>query len=125
MAKDLKTRIMESLENLVTLEIVTAVGHIQAGVPSKAAASEEGKPSQTDRSFPDIDYDKNPKIILTKLNLLQGDIKTVYHEDFVTGEYKSLREFHAAREKEAYNIVMQNMAALEKLLKIAKEQAEG
>lgn len=64
---------MESLENLVTLEIVTAVGHIRAATEDKAA--------DTEQSFPDIDYNKNPKMILTKINLLQGDIKTVYHEE--------------------------------------------
>ncbi|MDM8552209.1 hypothetical protein QUF72_19140 [Desulfobacterales bacterium HSG2] len=131
MAKNLKTRIMESLENLVTLEIMTAVGYIQAG-PAKAPASKNGKAAHRDgraayreRSFPDIDYGKDPKMILTKINLLQGDIKTVYNEEFVTGEYKSLREFHAAREKEAHNIVMQNIAALERLLRLSRDLAEG
>ena len=115
MAKYLKEKIMESIENLVTLEIMTAVGH----VASPAGGSEEG------RSLPDLDYDRNPKMILTKINLLQGDIKTVYHEAFVTGEYQELRAFHSAREKEGYNIVLQNIAVLERLLEMVTEHSEG
>ncbi len=115
MAKDLKKKIMESIENLVTLDIMTAVGH----VAGPAGGSEEG------RNLPDLDYEKNPKMILTKINLLQGDIKTVYHEAFVTGEYQELRAFHATREKEGYKIVLQNIAVLERLLKMITEHSEG
>lgn len=115
MAKDLKEKIMESVENLVTLEIMTAVGH----VAGPSGGSDEG------RSLPDLDYDRNPKMILTKIDLLQGDIKTVYHEDFVTGDYQELKAFHAAREKEGYNIIQQNIEALKSLLKMVDEHSEG
>ncbi len=116
MAKDLKTRIMESLENLVTLEIVTAVGQVHPELSD--SAEDAGK-----RPL-EIDYSKNPKMILTRINLLQGDVTTIYHEEFVTGEYQALREFHAAREKEGHHIVMQNIEVLERLLKLINQHVE-
>ncbi len=105
----LKDRILNALNNLASLEIITAVGH----------ATPEGD------NGPDLDYSRNPKMILTKINLLQGDIKTVYHEDFVTGPYQNLKNYHAAREKEGYDIIMRNMDAIERLLKLAETRLEG
>lgn len=105
MANELMERIKNAANNLVTLEIITVVGDM---------VLKEGKTS------PGIDYAKNPKIILTQINLLQGDITTVYHEEFVTGAYQSLREFHAAREKEGYAMVKANIEALKALLELVK-----
>jgi hypothetical protein len=103
----LMSDIKNSLEHLVTLEIITAVGAIKVN----------------DDKGPDLDYDKAPKMILTKINLLQGDIKTVFDEEFVTGPYQALREFHGAREKEGYQLVQNNIAALERLFQFVKSLA--
>ncbi|MBI4300188.1 MAG: hypothetical protein HY677_03555 [Chloroflexi bacterium] len=102
---DLLTTIKNALEKLVSLEIVTAVGPIKGGETSNA----------------DIDWDQNPKVILTRIDLLQGDIKTVFDPVFVTGEYQSLRDFHANREKEGHEIVLKNIAALRALYSLAQE----
>ncbi len=115
---DLKTTIMDSMKNLVTLEIVTAIGQVQF----KPKAD---KPEDADRHFPDLDYERNPKMIMTKIDLLQGDIKTVFNEEFVTGEYWALREFHEAREKEGHDIIQKNIDTLERLLKLAASYSEG
>lgn len=109
MSDELIERIKDALNNLVTLEITTAVGDV---------ALTEGKKA------PSIDYSKNPKVIMTKINLLQGDITTVFHEEYVTGQYQSLRDFHAAREKEGYDMIKANIAALEKLLELAASLAK-
>ncbi|VEN74698.1 conserved hypothetical protein [Candidatus Desulfarcum epimagneticum] len=106
MTIDLKQKIMDSIENLVTLEIITAVSHPDAG--EKGAADP---------------FDGSRKMT-TRIDLLQGDIKTLYDEEFVTGKYQALRAFHTEKEKEGYQIVMQNIAALEKLLKLAMGESE-
>jgi len=113
--KDLKTRIRESIRNLATLEIITAVGHVRF-VHEDDPENGAGKP--------DLDYERDPKVILTKIDLLQGDIKTVYNEEFVTGNYQALRDFHAEREKEGYDIVLKNIAALERLLNLVNAHSE-
>ncbi len=111
MASQLKERILKAFDNLVTLEIVTAVGHVTRSDEETGAL--------------DLDFDRDPKIILTKIDLLQGDIKTVYHEAFVSGEYAELKTFHAAREKEGHGLVRQNIETLERLLKLANDHLEG
>ncbi len=116
--KDLVNRIQSSLNNLVTLEIITAVGQV-IFKPQKDQAQ------GSEISYPDIDYNKNPKVILTKIDLLQGDIKTIYDEEFVTGSYTGLRDFHADREKEGYEIVHKNLAALKELLDMVRKFIEG
>jgi hypothetical protein len=97
-------KIQAALENSVTLEIITAVGQIKGG-PEKNA---------------EIDWTKNPTVMLTKINLLQGDIETVFDPAYVTGDYQALRDFHADREKEGYDIVQKNLQALKELFNLAK-----
>jgi hypothetical protein len=109
---ELITKIKKALENLVTLEIVTIVGDVKFQPKSD---------TEKDKIIATIDYSTEPKAILTKIDLLQGDIQTVFHEDFVTGNYTELREFHAAREAQGHDIVEQNLAALEKLFQLAKK----
>ena len=100
-------QIQEALKNLVTLEIITAVGPVKI---------EEG--------FADIDPEGDPKVILSKIDLLQGDIKTVYDEEYVTGNYKELKEFHKEREKEGHAIIKGNIATIKELLMLLKSENE-
>lgn len=104
-SETLLARIKEAITNLVTLEIVTAVGEVKE-VNGKSL---------------EIDLSKNPSIILTKIDLLQGDIKTVYHENFVTGEYKELKEFHKLREEQGHEIIKNNIETLKKIYDFAKK----
>lgn len=109
MAESLKEKVLKAFDNLVTLEIITAVGHLTQPRPEE------------DPFGLDIDFDRDPKIILTKINLLQGDIKTVYHEAFVTGDYAGLKAFHAKRESQGHDLIRQNIEILERLLKLAND----
>lgn len=109
-------RIKEALENLVTLEVITAVGQVKFGGPGT--------------QNPDLDTDKDYKLILTKIDLLQGDIKTVYDPEFVTGNYRELKEFHKSREEQGHQLVKDNLAALKSLFDLvmdlrAKTEAEA
>ncbi|MCF6159179.1 MAG: hypothetical protein E3K32_11585 [wastewater metagenome] len=106
MANEVIEKIKNAVNNLVTLEIITAVGDVML---------KDGKVS------PVIDYSKNPNVMLTRVDLLQGDITTVFHEEFVTGKYQSLRDFHAGREKEGYEMIKANIAALERLWDFAQK----
>jgi hypothetical protein len=115
---DLLDTLRNALEDLVTLEIITAVGQIK----HSPAPGESGNPTP---SSPDIDWDQGPKVMLTKINLIQGDIKTVLDPSFVTGDYQSVREFHLAREKEGYQMIHQNLAAIKELYALAQEWLGG
>jgi hypothetical protein len=101
----LTTKILEAVDDLITLRIITAVG-----LPK--IDGEKGKP--------EIDFAK-ANVISTKINLLQGDITTLFDPVFVTGGYQCLREFHAAREKEGSEIVQKNIAAIRSLIDLIRE----
>ncbi|MCA9744564.1 MAG: hypothetical protein H6695_13355 [Deferribacteres bacterium] len=97
--------IKEALQNLVTLEIITAVGQVDFNAPNG----------------PDLDTEKDPKVILTKINLIQGDVKTVYDPEFITGNYRELKDFHKTREEMGHQMIKDNLDALMKLFNLAKD----
>jgi hypothetical protein len=115
MYQDLMKRISGSIERLLTLEIVTAVGTVD---PTKS----------DDPNWPDLADIEQPQMIVSKFNLLDGDIRTIFGEAFVTGDYKSLVDYHTAREKQGFEIINNNIAALKALLQLARgldDKTEG
>lgn len=108
--QELMDEIKSKISDLVTLEIITAVGEV------KFAAD----PDDSTKVSAVIDTQTPAKAILTKINLLDGDIRTVLDPAFVTGDYKDLQAFHAEREKEGHAIVKANLAALKALFDLAK-----
>jgi hypothetical protein len=100
---ELLKQLRDALNKYVTLEIVTAVGEVMVD-------------SKGDR---DLDWTKNPAVALTKIDLLQGDIKTIFDASFVTGDFQALREFHASREQQGHDIIQKNIAALKSLFELA------
>ena len=107
----LMKRIQEALVNLIRLRIVTAVGVVTVAL-------------NNDGSVKDVEIEQNGKAISTCVDLVGGDMTTVFDPEFVTGSYKSLREFHAAREKEGHDIVEKNLKALKALFDLVKELAK-
>ncbi len=107
--EELIEKIKQALRNLVTLEIITAVGGIK---------------KDGEKAVPDIDF-QTDKAMLTRINLLQGDITTVVNESFATGPYAALRDYHEAKVKEGYAIIEKNIAALERLARLAKSELLG
>lgn len=102
--ESLLEEIKKAVAEFKTLEIVTVVGTVIPGESVK------------DLSFK---FDKNSKTILTRIDILDGDITTVIDEAYVTGDYQSLREFHAQREEKGYSIVRNNIAAIRELFSAA------
>ena len=110
MANQFLESIKASLYNLKTLEIVTAVGSVQ--YPSTPPKADE-------LHLPDLDTSKPYASMLTKIDLLEGDVTTVMNEQFATGDYTSLRAFHQAREEQGHQIIVNNINAIKELLNLA------
>ena len=92
----LQDKILDALDNLVTLKITTSV---LTG------------PGAEDR-----------RSMVTQIDLLQGDISTDIPKEFVDGgPYESLRAFHQEREQQGGDIVKANVEALKSLLGLAIE----
>lgn len=87
-------KITESIENIVTLNVETIV-------------VAEGADDVT---------------VLTKIDLLQGDISTNLPADYFSEDNALLREFHTDKEKQAQAIIDKN---LDQLVAAAKSLAEA
>ena len=106
MTSNLISDIREALEKLKTLEIITAVGDVDL---SDAPAGR----------LPLLRDGTAAATIVTRIDLLQGDIQTVFSPEIVTGDYQSLRDFHAQREEQGHQIVLDNIKALKALISLA------
>ena len=97
----LADRIKNSLANLVTLEIVTAVGRPD--------------PETLEPSY------GQDRVMISKINLLDGDITNVIDEAFVSGELEPLRSFHETQVVKGEQIVRGNLKALRELYEMARQ----
>ena len=97
-------RLLDTAEQLVTLEIVTVVGTYDAKTNTPGA---------------------NSKMMRTRLSLLDGDKITEVDPDFVTGPFASLRGFHAEAEKQGNDIIKANIETIEKLLGLLERLRGG
>lgn len=74
---ELIQKVEDKLGNLITLEIVTAVGPVTY------------KPGKTreDAGSLEIDWQQKKEVLLSRINLLEGDIVTVLPSFFLDGKY--------------------------------------
>jgi hypothetical protein len=96
-------------DNLVTLNIVTAVGDVDIATGKGGDQRLTIKPGA--------------KVLWTEIDMLEGDIKTSIHPDFAGDAGKELRAFHASREQQGQAIIKNNIEALEKLLVLIEDLA--
>ena len=88
-------KVKESFDKLVKLEIKTAIG-----------------------------TEQNNRAIKTTIDLLQGDISTIIHDDFITKpELEPIYKFHLEREAQGIERVKGNIEAVKSALSLAKELA--
>jgi hypothetical protein len=104
---DFWNRVKDSLDNLVTLKIITSVGPVPA-------VDDKGN----------LIAGVSAHLMRSRINLLQGDIVTEIDPAFVTGELKDLRDFHMRREQEGSAIVDKNIEVLRSLLSFAVEATQ-
>lgn len=97
------------LNQLVTLNIVTAVGAAKVDIKSDEAGGAATKIEVGDGST---------KVIWTAINLAQGDITTVIDPEFQGESGKELREFHKSRETQGLEIIRGNISALKELVSL-------
>jgi hypothetical protein len=102
-AQNLIDSLEKSIDNLVTLKIITSVGPTTEAGQAPAAGATPAAPT---------------KALVTTINLLQGDITTEIDPAYLTPEYKPLWDFHSAREKQGADIIKANIEAIEKLFKL-------
>ena len=98
--------IKQSVNNLKTLEVRTVIGKFK-----------------WDEAQKKITYqDKDVKLILTQIDLVEGDITTSFSEDFLEPPYDQIRKYHADKEKQGYEIIEGNLKALKELVKLVRSE---
>jgi hypothetical protein len=90
--------IKDAMNNLVNLDIRTIVGEVEFDNKGKMQ--------------PNV----GSKQIVSRMNLLDGDITTAFSEEFLQAPLDSVRGFHALRERQAMEIVHGNIRALQQMI---------
>jgi len=90
--------IKKAMSNLVNLDIRTVVGDFDYGNDGKLKAKPDAKQ------------------IVTRINLLDGDITTAFSEEFLEAPLDTVRGFHGMRERQGMEIVQGNIRALQQLV---------
>ena len=90
--ESVKQKISDTIENLITLKIVTSVG-----------AGETGQRMET------------------QINLVAGDIQNSIDREFVTGDLKELRTFHEAQVLKGQQIIKDNIEATKALATLVRD----
>lgn len=101
---DFKT-IQNALDKLVVLDIRTVVGEFQYDADGKLQPADGAKQ------------------LISRINLLDGDITTAFSNEFLTEPLSTVREFHSAREKQGQEIIQGNIKALQEMVKLIADLA--
>jgi hypothetical protein len=97
-----KDTVLSCIDNLKTLEIRTVIGEYK-----------------WDQQQNRITYDDaKGKLIMSQIDLLQGDITTSFSPEFLQPPYDEIRKYHAEREKLGHEIIEANLKALKELVKL-------
>ncbi|MCB9565945.1 MAG: hypothetical protein H6710_01750 [Myxococcales bacterium] len=97
-------KILQALDSLTTLEIVTAVG------PTPLDA--KGKP---------LIGIGDAKVMASRIRLLDGDITNKIDEAYVKGELAPLRDFHETQVARGIEIIKGNIGALTELYRLIRQ----
>ena len=104
----LAERIGRSVDDLLHLQVTTIVGTVQVSELPRASELRLGE----------ID---NPRVMYSRIGLLDGDITTIIDERFLPeGGIEELRVFHQQRVEEGGEIVERNIRALKELLSLLR-----
>lgn len=99
--------VKESINNLKTLEIRTVIGNFKWDEGQKKI----------------VFKDEEVKLIMTQIDLLEGDVTTSFSEDFLKPPYDEIRKYHAEREKQGHEIIEGNLKALKELVQLVRSMA--
>jgi len=96
--------IKNDLEKLKTLEIRTIIGNVEYEPKNKKIKEADGA-----------------KVIVTQIDLLEGDIVTAFGEDFLKPPYDEIRKYHTEREKQGQEIIASNIKILKDFVELIKD----
>lgn len=99
--------IIDKAQDFLSLEIQTIVGEINFNDKKKVVPGEGAKQ------------------IITQIDLLDGDIRTAFSDEFLKPPLDKVREFHAEREKQGQKIIEDNIKVLKELVDLVLTAIKG
>jgi hypothetical protein len=103
--KSIADAIKSAVKDLTQLEVVTMVGPVSV------------KANDTGKIVADIAPDTETKAMVTRIDLIDGDIRNLVDPVFVTGDLQSVRDFHNEQVKKGNDIIVRNIEAVADLAK--------
>lgn len=98
-------RLLAKASDLATLEIITVAG------------TAELDPT-TQRFEPKSPVDA---ALLTRIQLIEGDILSVYPQETLSGDLQVLKDIHQQREAQGLQIINERIAAVKELIKLVSD----
>ena len=102
LGEKISKKIAEVIDNVTTLKITTVIGNVKLSNEGQIPAA--------------LAYDGAVKVLVSHIDLLQGDFTTVLPAEVLTdASYQALQTFHAAQVQEGRNLVKANLDMLHDL----------
>ena len=87
-----------------------------------ARQAEKEEISKQSQATLDVNYHKNAKAIISQINLVHGNIKTVIGPTFIEEpKYKDIQTFHEQQVEKGHSIVQENIKALKSLFVLVRD----
>ena len=103
-AETLAERVKQAIANATTLQVVTSIGPV--------ARDKDGNL--------DLVIGDDAKVMMTRYDLIDGDITTVMDPAYVDGPYQQVRDFHQKQVDTGLARVGQNIDTLKKIYDLAR-----
>lgn len=105
--EDTLKKIIDNMGELTTLDIRTVVG--------KVDFDDKGNYILPDKNT-------EAKVIITRIDLIGGDITTAFSKEFLEPPYDKIREYHALKEQQGHDIIKANIETLKEIIKLIKDE---
>ena len=122
-------RIKGRLDDLTTLTITTVVGDLVSKEPAQPQQDNatpgqvtEQKELMLQLGNKGYTFAEGARVIYSSIDLVDGDITTIMHEDYTKPALASLRQYHQAREQEGRDIIDGNIETLKALVKFVDDR---
>jgi hypothetical protein len=106
----LRGKLVTTVENIVTLKVITVVGNVSVDIEMAA-----GAPKSTVTIT-----EKNAKALCSTIDLAQGDIINVIPPAYADEAGQWIRDYHDAAARQGVSIIKDNLAAIGHLVDVLK-----
>lgn len=94
------TNLKEAFEDLKDLKIITVIGPMEVGIGENQEITYESPANGS------------AKLMVTRIDLIDGDVINIVDPAFVNGDLQNIREFHNEQVQKGNDIIVRNIDAI-------------